>query len=116
MQKSSANLKRSRRLSTYSIPSPDNLKGACSEIRSKFHEFDTGRKGGLYEIEVMHLLDYMFRSNAPLSLKYKKEFNDGWGQEIVVICFCDITMTIKLSAIFRIWMNFAPCLKMLLYE
>ena len=77
-------MKRSRRLSTYNIPSPEILKGILSEIRTKFNHFDTGRKGGLYEIEVMHLLDFIFRSSPHVSLKYKKEFNDGWAQEIVV--------------------------------
>lgn len=71
-------------MSTYSKPSSEN-NGICSEIRSKFEEFDTGRKGGLYEIEVMHLLNYMFRSNPLLCLKYKNEFSCGWEQEIVVM-------------------------------
>ena len=77
-------MRRSRRLSTYNIISSGHSKGICAEVRNKFHEFDTGRKGGLYEIEVMHLLDFMFPSDPHLSLKYKKEFNSGWTQDIVV--------------------------------
>lgn len=68
------------------MPTEDNLLaiGITAAVQTKFEELDIAKKGGLYQLEVYKLLEYMYNGRPDTLKRYKVIFQNGWEQEVVV--------------------------------
>lgn len=68
------------------MPTEDDLAaiGITAAVQAKFEELDVAKKGGLYQLEVYKLLDWMYNGRNEMLKRYKIIFQNGWDQEVVV--------------------------------
>ena len=73
--------------------------GITAAVQTKFEELDVAKKGGLYQLEVYKLLEYMYSGRNEALKRYKVIFQNGWEQEVVVSTVLMLRFTFSLTYI-----------------